>query len=64
MNWILTIFIVIGFLFVLAFPKILKFLLFGLISYLTIMVDLYWAVAFIPLLLLIIYYKFSGGKNE
>jgi hypothetical protein len=57
MNWIYLIFIVVGILSVFAFPKILKFILFGLITYLTIMKDLYYAVAFIPYLLLIIYFK-------
>ena len=62
-NWVIFVLIIIGILLILVYPKIIKFFLFGLIGYLTIFENWYWGIAFIPLLLLMLYYKRRKEKH-
>lgn len=62
MNWINLIFIVVGFLVILVYPKIIRWMIFLLISYLTIFMDLYYAILYIPYLGLLWYYRRKGGN--
>jgi len=56
-NWVIVIPIIIGILLILVYPKIIKLFLFGLIGYFTIFVNWYYGALYIPLLLLILYFK-------
>jgi len=63
MNIIIGIILsVVGILAVLVYPKILKFILFLILAYLTIFVDLYFSVLFIPYLIIIYVYKKRSKK--
>lgn len=58
MNIFITIILLLaGFLFILVYPKIIRYAIFVVITYLTILVDLYWAIAYIPYLILMFYFK-------
>lgn len=56
-NWVIFILIIIGILLILVYPKIIKFFLFGLIGYFTIFENWLWGGLYIPLLLIMLYYK-------
>ena len=58
MNTLITIiFIFVGILAIVVFPKIIRWAIFLAITYLTIFKDLLFGIAYIPLLLLIWYFR-------
>ena len=56
-SWSIVIFSIIGILLILVYPKIIRIFLIGLVGYFTIFVNWYWGIAYIPLLLLMLYFK-------
>lgn len=56
-NWILIVWGIIGLLAIVVYPKIIRWALFGLITYFTIFHDPYYAILFIPLLIIMFIYK-------
>ena len=62
-NWVIFVLIIIGILLILVYPKIIKLFLFGLIGYFTIFENWYWGIAYIPLLLTMLYFKRKNGKK-
>jgi hypothetical protein len=60
---IIIIFIIVGILSVFVFPKILIYFLLIAIGYLVIFVNLLWAIAFIPILLIMLYFKMKRRRN-
>ena len=57
LNWVVVILIIIGILLILVYPKIIRlFLLLG-VAYLTIFENWMWGALYIPLLLIMLYYK-------
>ncbi|KKN67329.1 hypothetical protein LCGC14_0461930 [marine sediment metagenome] len=56
-NWVLFVLIIIGILLILVYPKIIKWFLLLVVAYLTIFENWYYGVLYIPLLLLMLYYK-------
>lgn len=48
---------VIGILFILVYPKIIRLFLFGLIGYFAVFQNWLWGILYIPLLLIMLYFK-------
>jgi len=63
MDWFLVIMGIIGILLVLVYPKIVRFFLFLIVLYLTLFYNWYFAILFIPLLILQLMYKRRREKH-
>jgi len=61
-NWTIIVLLIIGILIIFVYPHIIKWFLFLVVGYLTIFVDWMWGVAYIPLLLIVLYFKRRGEK--
>jgi len=56
-NWFFLVMIIIGILLIMVYPKIIRVFIFGIITYFTIFVNWYYAIAYAPLLILMLIYK-------
>ncbi len=62
MNTLIIIILsIVGLLLILVYPKIIRYFLFAGITYATIMIDLIYALAYIPLLLMMWFFR---RKND
>jgi len=58
-----VVFMIIGILLIFVYPKIIRWAIVIFVIYLTIFYDWKWAIIFIPLLLVVWYYKKRGERN-
>ena len=63
-TFLTIIFIVVGFLALIVFPKIIQWLILLGLCYLTIFVSYYWAIGFIPTFLLMLYYRHRRRQQD
>ena len=56
-NWTIIILSIIGILVILVYPHIIKWFLFLVLGYFTIFENWYFGILFIPLLLIVLYFK-------
>ncbi len=56
-NWTIIVLLIIGILVILVYPHIIKWFLFLVLGYFTIFENWYFGILFIPLLLIVLYFK-------
>ncbi len=62
-DWFSVLMIIIGILLILVYPKIIRIFIFGIIAYLSIFHNWYYAVIYVPLLILMLIYKRRKENN-